>query len=294
VIDPSSPLHAFLSVAAESVRPQQPLHTPPFNRWLRRDGADWAVFHRDGDDYRVRFVDIADFRISRAGQLLEVARVPGASADEVEHLLINQVYPLALSRQFKFLLHASAVAFADGDAVAFAAVSGSGKSTLAASFAAHGCSFLSDDGLQIEFREEGCQALPSHPSLRVWSDSRSRVRAPDTQQADQVVGERKSRISERDGFVYCREPRWLRRVYFLEDSGSDGVVIAPVRGQEVLARLLTHSFLLDVEERDMLAWHFSSLARLSRYDICFTLDYPREYSQLAAVRAAILEHARVG
>jgi serine kinase of HPr protein (carbohydrate metabolism regulator) len=91
----------------------------------------------------------------------------------VEHLYLNQVLPLALSRQGKLVLHGSAVDIG-GQGVAFLGESGRGKSTLAASFATEGTRFLTDDGLLLEWVGECCMIIPSHPSIRLWQTAKTR------------------------------------------------------------------------------------------------------------------------
>ena len=67
--------------------------------------------------------------------------------------------------------------------------------------------------------------------------------------------------------------------------------IEPLRPAEALIELVKHSFLLDIEARDMLARHFDDLTRLAELPIYFRLDYPRRYKALAAVREAVIRHA---
>ena len=61
---------------------------------------------------------------------------------------------------------------------------------------------------------------------------------------------------------------------------------------DALVELVKHSFLLDIEERAMLAAHFDELSALAGLPIYYRLDYPRRYEDLAAVRLAIIEHAK--
>ena len=96
--------------------------------------------------------------------------VPGVSLQTVEHLYLNQVRPLALSRQFELVLHGSAVE-SENTAIAFLGHSGRGKSTLAASFATTGARFLSDDSLHIDRVDKRYFVRPGHPSIRLWKDS---------------------------------------------------------------------------------------------------------------------------
>jgi len=144
----------------------RPIESEPFHRWVFADGTVWTSFYRTGNDYLLRFPDLADFTVSASGLEVAAYPMPGISEQTIEHLYLNQVLPLALSRQFKLVLHASAVEIGNF-AVAFLGISGRGKSTLAASFSTSGCRFLTDDGLQLEKGPAGYLIQPSHPSIRL-------------------------------------------------------------------------------------------------------------------------------
>ncbi|MBK9199490.1 HPr kinase/phosphorylase [Candidatus Skiveiella danica] len=147
-----------------------PLQEAPFHQWSFPDGTLWTQFSRQGDGYLLRFPDLADFEVSADGAAVLGFPAPGVTSPTVEHLYLNQVLPLALSRQGKLVLHGSAVDIG-GQGVAFLGESGRGKSTLAASFASEGTRFLTDDGLLLEWVDGRCMILPSHPSIRLWKDS---------------------------------------------------------------------------------------------------------------------------
>ena len=90
----------------------------PFHRYVFEDGCIWTEFYRLGTNYLLRFPDLADFEVSADGET--VTAYPAGDTDEttVEHLYINQLVPLALSRQGKPAFHAS-VDTDPGGAVAF-------------------------------------------------------------------------------------------------------------------------------------------------------------------------------
>jgi hypothetical protein len=270
--------------------PQQPIDQAPFHEWALPDGTLWSQFFRTSTGYLLRFPDFADFSISSDGREVSARPVPGVSQQTVEHLYLNQVLPLALSKQGKLVFHASAVEI-DGAAVAFIGASGKGKSTLAASFATRGFRFLTDDGLMVESRDGGHQVLPSHPSIRLWHDSKTALIAPDTPTSPALEFTSKSRFLAGDRIAFCDTPRPLRRVYFLGNGSAAAITFQPMKPTEALIELVKHSFLLDIEERDMLAAHFDELSSLASPPIYFRLDYPRRYDDLAAVREAIVQHA---
>lgn len=285
-------------------RPQAP-RPAPFHIWALPDGAPWTDFHRELGGYLLRFPGMADFHVSADAKRVICHPVHGTSDAVVQHLYLNQVLPLSLSKQGRLVFHASAVEV-DGGAIAFVGVSGRGKSTLAASFAIEGYRFLTDDGLVVEPAGHGHVALPSHPSIRLWEDSEEALIAPGTAIAPAVEYTSKARFLAGDKLGFCDVPRPLRRVYFLGDSGAPDVGLRRLSGAggasdiefrrlsgaDAMIEWVKHSFLLDIEEKPRLASHFDQVAKLANEPIHFALDYPRSYDELPRVRAAIVEHAR--
>ena len=174
--------------------------------------------------------------------------MPGVSEATSQHLYLNQVLPLVLSKLGKLVFHASAVEV-PGGAVAFAAESGRGKSTLAASFAVNGFRFLTDDGLVLEPAADGYQVQPSHPSIRLWEDSEEALIAPGVETAPAVSFTSKSRFLAGEAIPFCDQPRPLRRMYFLGDGSAETIQIHRLSPAEALVEWVKHSFLLDVEEQ---------------------------------------------
>jgi hypothetical protein len=277
-----------------TARPQAPIGTAPFHSWSFPDGTAWTEFHRANGGYLLRFPGLADFDVS--ADALGVTCFPASDADEApetiaQHLYLNQVLPLVLSKLGKLVFHASAVEVADG-AVAFVAMSGQGKSTLAASFAIKGSRFLTDDGLVVEAGAHGFEVLPSHPSIRLWEDSQEALITPGATTAPALHYTSKARFLAGEALAFCEEPRRLRRVYFLGDGSAADITIQPISATDALVEWVKHSFLLDVEERPRLASHFDQVARLAKQPIHFRLDFPRRFEDLPRVRKAIVEHSR--
>ena len=147
----------------QAEREQSAVAASPFHTMTLPNGALWTYFYRCDAGYLLRFPRLADFEVSSDGSQVQAWPAPGVTTGTVEHLHLNQVLPLALSRQGKLMLHGSAVDV-DGQGVAFVGVSGRGKSTLAASFATAGRRFLSDDDVRhLEWSGTGLQIIPSHP-----------------------------------------------------------------------------------------------------------------------------------
>jgi len=192
-------------------RSQTPLAQAPFHQWAFPDGTVWTQFYRLTDGYLLRFPDLTDFEVPLDGRTAFAWPAPGVSMGTVEHLYLNQVLPLALSRQGKLVLHASAVEI-DGAGVAFSGDSGRGKSTLAASFATSGSRFLTDDGLQLNWLDGQCWIAPSHPSVRLFEDSQEALihRAVDLAPALDYTS--KVRLLAGEAVAFCDRPQPLKRV----------------------------------------------------------------------------------
>ena len=279
-----------VSLQTLSARPQAPLPQASFHQWTFPDGTEWTLFYRLDSGYLLRFPSLADFEVSFDGRTASAWPVPGVSPGTVEHLHLNQVLPLALSRQGRLVLHASAVAF-DGIGVAFTGESGRGKSTLAASFATTGARFLTDDGLQLDWLDGQCKITPSHPSVRLWEDSQEALVPQALDLAPAVGYTTKARLLASEAMAFCDQPQPLRRVYFLGEGVALSVIIKVALPAEALVEMVKNSFLLDIEEKEFLSWHFDEMVRLAELPIYYRIDYPRRYEDLPCVREAIIRHA---
>jgi hypothetical protein len=268
-----------------AVRPQQRIETASFHRYTFEDGTVWTEFHRAAAGYLLRFPELADFEVSASGETVVAYPDPGTDAATVEHLYVNQVVPLALSRQGRPAFHASVVTV-PGGAVAFLGRSGMGKSTLAASFALENAAFLTDDALLID-ESRGIRALPSHASLRLWDDSVAALIPAGTPRAAEISYSAKAHLLAGDVLNFADEPVALLAAFALQQDGVDDVSIQPLRGSERHMAWIENSFLLDIEDRDLLARHFDWTHRVAGRVPTFRLDYPRDYGMLARVREAV-------
>jgi hypothetical protein len=266
---------------------------PPFHHWAFADGTIWILFFRDERGYVLRFPQLADFEVANDGNEVHAWAAPGTTSATVQHLYINQVLPLALSRQGKLVLHASAVDVGSRS-VAFVGPSGRGKSTLATSFATSGARFLTDDGLQLEWHRSQLMVLPSHPSVRLWADSQEALIAPGAAVAPPVGYTAKARFLAGPLLAFCDTAQPLRSIFYLGTDDVASVKIERMKAPAALLELVRHSFLLDIDEREILASHFDEISRIANLPIHYHLDYPRRFGELPVVRQAILAHAEEG
>ncbi len=275
----------------EPPRPQRALGVSPYQEWTGDGLVIGAQFFRLIEGYLVRFPDLADFEISLSGERIRSWPVPGAPAAAIRHLYLNQVVPLASSRSGRLMFHASAVAIG-ASCVAFMGPSGRGKSTLAATFAASGHAFLTDDGLSVRIVEGRRMVMPSHPSIRLWPDSQDAILEILESPATDVADSGKARFLAGPSLSFRDRPLPLERIYLLGDDSASAISFEALGPGQALIELVRHSFLLDIEHKDALASHFDELAALlARPALCFRLDYPRNFDQLAAVRKSIIEQS---
>jgi len=271
-------------------RQQSPLGKAPFHRYTFDDGSVWTEFHRSDSGYILRFPDLADFEVSADGT--EVIAYPAEGVDDatVEHLYINQLVPLALSRQGQPAFHASVVTVTGG-AVAFLGKTGMGKSTLAASFALNDAAFLTDDALLIDESDNGCRAMSSHASLRLWEDSVDALITDENSRAGPVSYSTKTRLLAGDALAHSTDPQPLLAAYVLESQDAPAVAIRTLAGLDRHMAWVNNSFLLDVEDEALLKQHFEWTHRISRAVPTYALDYPRDYGILPDVRNAVRQHS---
>lgn len=262
---------------------------PAFHCWYTSSGEVWTSFHRHPQGYLIRFPSLADFLVSTDGRMVRALPAADTDAATVEHLYLNQVLPLALSRQHRLVVHASAVAL-NGVALAFMGNSGRGKSTLATHLLTAGGQLLTDDGLQLQWQEERLWVLPSHPSVRLWADSRQAIAPEHSLTAAPLGYTDKTRLLAGTDLPYCDTPRPLARVYVLGDGSADTPTIRAMKAAEAVAELAKNTFLLDFEELEMKIWHFEALQDVAVLPVFFHLDYPRRFDALPDVFATIQQH----
>lgn len=264
--------------------------TTAFAEWLSPDGGKAASFYRTGGGYLVRFPDLADFEISADALAIACHPAPSVTESTCRNLYLNQVLPLALSQRGKLVVHASAVELPSDRAAIFAGRSGSGKSTLAAAFATAGYRFLSDDGVVVEEDGNGYRAVPSHPSIRLWNDSEDAVIGGGSESTSTDRSPSKRRLAAAGPIPFCHEPRRLTCAYFLGDADAAVPRFERLAASQALLEWVKNSFLLDPEERPLVASHFDRLTSLVVRVPCFRLHYPRRFDGLGSLRHAIVEH----
>ena len=82
----------------------------------------------------------------------------------------------------------------------------------------------------------------------------------------------------------------MRAAFVLEAQGVAAVNIGALSAMERFMSWIRHSFLLDIEDHDLLAQHFEWTHRIADAVPTFSLDYPRDYGILPTVRSSVQRH----
>lgn len=234
-----------------------------FHEWRKRGGPPWLSFGRLGEGYVLRFAEhLADFVLDTNATRIVAHPGPRLPVDTLRHLLIDQVLPLAASRQGRLSLHASAVHIPGAGTIGFVGETGRGKSTLAAALAARGARVVTDDCLTIDAAGGGVLAIPGYPGLRLFPGAA----------ANGLAGVRRSRVAHystkqriaQGAAKFDKAPSALRALFLLSERADNGpaAAVARCRAPARLIGLLRYVYVLDVEDRRDLARAFAALSRV--------------------------------
>lgn len=241
-----------------------------------------------GSGSLLRLPRLADFWINAQGTSVEAWPAPGLDHEACHQLYLNNVMPMALSRQGKLVLHASAVEV-EGRALVFVGVSGRGKSTLATAFARRGYPLIVDDGLVVEFVEGKPMAMPGDRSVRLWRDSEQLLAAHSADSGQPLGYSEKRRIGASDELRFCSQPRPIQAIFLLGDDARATLDIRQLPPAQALIELIHYSFLLDVGIAERHGALMQAASRLAKTCGLALLDYTRDYEQLPQVHQAIFE-----
>lgn len=279
-----------------SSRPQ----LPPggwFHYWNASNGRRWLSFGRDRGGYVLRFSQTATFRILLGCRTIECegsALVPGKT---IRHLFLNQVFPLALSRNDRFVLHASAVATPAG-AIGFAGDSGVGKSTISAALSRAGSHLVADDALMIDpVRRQSSGpnrfvAVPMYGSVRLWPDSAGALFGTPDAHPPVASYTNKRLIAVHPVPARPAEPVPLRMLCLLGARTSmrraRRVSVRTLSPREAVIRLTSLSFQLDVRDPVELRDRFERLSAIVGSVPVVELTYPWRLDRLATTTDDLL------
>jgi hypothetical protein len=258
----ASPGRASIEISTDRSDAQADTHTGFFHHWRIKGtrGRPWLSIGRRAGGYLLRFPDLADFAVSAAGDRIVCRPAARLAGSTLQHLLLDQVLPLALSRSGHLVLHASAVHVPRLGCVALVGPTGSGKSTLAAALGLRGCPVVTDDCLIVQ---SGSVAVPGYPGLRLWRDAARGLGLGRAAAASVAHYTTKRRLGA--GAVRFRSaPSRLVAILVLGRRRRPG---APTRLRALAARdrlmaLAPYTHVMDVEDRRQLLHMFRSVSTL--------------------------------
>ena len=242
------------------------------------------------DDGNLIIPEAGSFAV-RGGCEVIIDALPGVPERNLRLFLLGSAMGLLLHQRGLLPLHANGVSL-DGRAIAVAGSTGMGKSTLAAWFTRQGIEFVGDDVIALKQTASGFVALLGPPRVRLWREALDKFRLGsegleqsyadlDFDKWDLPVA-----LSE-----VASEELPLGGIYVLGD-GPD-IAIRRLGGAAAAAALFDHTYRGGyVELVGGVARHWQAIATLAASIPVFSLERPRDLSQLEALGRAVLEHAQ--
>ena len=244
-----------------------------FHDWRLGRDLPRVSFGRTETGYLVRFDSLADFAVSAAGTVVRCPDPGADTAGSIEHLLLDQVVPLALARQGHLLLHGSAVHVPGFGAIAVLGRSRRGKSTLASALARH-AQIVADDCVRIDVTPAGVHAVPSYPALRLWGHASAKV------------------CFTHSAFAFREARSPLRAIFVLGARRPRGAAatIQEIPAARAFVQLARHQFQLDVTDRSALARSFQMLTALVAEVPAYRLRVRDSLDSLGDAAECVVQH----
>jgi hypothetical protein len=197
----------------------------------------WGRFRPTSEEDHLFWQGVGSFLVRR-GRDIVVDPCPGLDERLLRLFLLGPVLAVLLQQRGHLLLHASAVAVADG-AVLFLGSEGWGKSTMAAALHARGHKLLTDD-VAVLPTESTCPTLfPGFPQLKLWPEALiSLGEEPEKLPRCNPHFEKRAREAAQE---FSSDPLAIKRIYVL-DEGNTVPEILPLRPQEALGELIRHTY----------------------------------------------------
>lgn len=297
-------LHHYAGLTIASQRPlhELPLAAPTADAHLRIGFTD-APLALDGaipghqwiDDagvlslrhFRLEQWDVLVFpelgSIACNGDIISVHPEPGADADVLRRLLLDQALPRVLGERAVTVLHASLVLTPRGGLLCMGQ-SGQGKSTMCAALGASGARIMADDAVVLKVDESNVTAIATYPGLRLWADSVAAFSLGTDYVGTMTTRDSgKVRLTPAGGSVAEADMAVIALV-LLGDATTDASVRLTALGKSAACMaILANSFRLEVTAGRATAAALSRCAEIVLRVPVMQLDYPREFSRLPAV-----------
>lgn len=258
--------------------------------WRDDAGAPVLGVAMTRNGYLLRFPRRCDFAITRDATRIDARPHRPLPEALFDHLLIDQVLPRCIAQRGELIVHAAAVAF--GDTVAlFVGESGRGKSTLAGQFLRTGHTVLTDDCVILRPGRRTVRAWATYPSLRLQNDSAAALFPDESMPGNLPLYSTKRRWHLPESLPFKAGAK-LAAIYFMNPPArrGAGVTIRPLSPSKACIRLMEQSFQLDVLDRHAVGRLLHQAGRVAATTPVFTLDYPRDFAQIASLDRTIERH----
>lgn len=205
--------------------------------------------------------------------------------ETIEHFLLDQVFPRIVAHSGLLVLHAGGAELERG-AVAFLGSSGAGKSTLTGQFHKSGAPLLSDDALVVTVANQECRASALYPGLRLFPDSIDGLFPSGADVLPFAHYTSKQRVAVPLGEQNARSSP-LRAFVFLAAGEERAIGTRFLPPAEVCMGLVKNSFSLDPADVGEAHKKLMCATTVAQLVPGFELSYPRHYSRLPEVEAAV-------
>jgi hypothetical protein len=237
-------------------------------------------------EYHLSFWDVVNARINPQQETIRITPLSAATTSAtLEHLLHDQIYPRLLAHEGQLVLHAGAVDMG-GQLAVFLGDSGMGKSTLVASLYQAGAVLLNDDILVVTDEPNGFYGRAIYHGLRLLPDSLASLFPQQTKTRPMAHYSSKQRLGVAVATEQDRRPRAMGAMFFLAPA-SDAIGLRRMTAAEACMGLITNSFSLDPTDTALARRKLQQAAALANGIPAFEFSYPRDYTLLPQVHAAI-------
>lgn len=261
---------------------------------LTPSGTVWARTATAEEPFLVEFPDLATFDLDARGGRIVARPVDGVPVRTIRHLLLDAVLPMYLHERGDLVLHGNGVVHGGRSGILLLGPAQAGKSTAAAALCAAGCALLADDCLRIARRRGRLVGMPGYPGLRLWADSTAKLLDRTTRlRAGRSVAHYAPHKRVIAGMALASAPVRLARVYVLDGPSvvrrgtSSDITIERVGGSAAIELLLPHLFRLRTGSMRRLERELHHLTTLAHEVPVRRLRYPRRWSALRHIDAAI-------
>jgi hypothetical protein len=224
----------------------------------------------------------------RGGSDITVEPCPGLDERRLRLCVLGPVLAVLLRQRGHSLLHASAVAMADG-AVLFLGRSGWGKSTTAAALHSRGHGLVTDDIAVLRVEEGYPTVFPGFPQLKLWPEALiSLGDNPEKLPRWNLHSEKRARRTTHE---FSSTPLPIKRIYVLGEGGAQEIL--PLPPQEALVELVRHTYGSDYGLHTAMgvgsASHFFECASIANQVAVCSLRRPKSLAQLPDLARLIEE-----